>query len=51
LAYGLSNREIARSLNIRLDTAKEHVQNMLRRLEMSDRTAAAAVWIVKRGLV
>ena len=50
LAYGLSNREIARSLTISIDTVKEHVQNVLRKLKVSDRTAAA-VWIVKRGLV
>ncbi len=50
LAYGLSNREIARSLNISIETVKEHVQNMLRKLDMSGRTAAA-IWIVKRGLV
>jgi DNA-binding NarL/FixJ family response regulator len=50
LAYGLSNREISRSLTISIDTVKEHVQNVLRKLKVSDRTAAA-VWIVKRGLV
>jgi len=49
LAYGLSNREIGRSLNISVETVKEHVQNMLRKLDMPDRTAVA-VWIVKRGL-
>jgi DNA-binding NarL/FixJ family response regulator len=50
LAYGLSNREIARSLTISIETVKEHVQNTLRKLELSNRTEAA-VWIVKRGLV
>ena len=50
LAYGLSNREIARSLTISIETVKEHVQNVLRKLKVSGRTAAA-VWIVKRGLV
>jgi DNA-binding NarL/FixJ family response regulator len=49
LGYGLSNREIARSLNISVETVKEHVQHVLRKLNMPDRTAVA-VWIVKRGL-
>ena len=50
LALGLSNREIASSLNISIETVKEHVQNVLRKLKMADRTEVA-VWAVKRGLV
>jgi len=50
LAYGLSNREIARSLNISIETVKEHVQNILRKLDAADRTELA-VWALKRGLV
>ena len=50
LAYGLSNREIGRSLSISIETVKEHVQNILRKLDAADRTEAA-VWAVKRGLV
>lgn len=49
IAMGLSNREIGKSLNISVETVKEHVQNILRKLEASDRTEAA-VWAVKRGL-
>ena len=49
LAFGLSNREIARSLSISVETAKEHVQKVIRKLDVSDRTAAA-VWAVKRSL-
>jgi DNA-binding NarL/FixJ family response regulator len=49
LAFGLSNREIGRSLNISIETVKEHVQNILRKLDAADRTEAA-VWAVKRGL-
>lgn len=49
LAYGLSNREIGYSLHISVETVKEHVQNILRKFDVTDRTAAA-VWAVKRGL-
>jgi DNA-binding NarL/FixJ family response regulator len=50
MAYGLSNREIGRLLKISIETVKEHVQNILRKLDAADRTEAA-VWAVKRGLV
>jgi DNA-binding NarL/FixJ family response regulator len=50
VALGLPNREIGRSLEISVETVKEHVQNVLRKLEASDRTEAA-VWAVKKGLV
>ena len=46
IALGLSNDEIARSLDISIETVKEHVQNLLRKLAVSDRTQAA-VWAVK----
>lgn len=50
LAYGLSNREIGRSLSISIETVKEHVQNILRKMNAADRTEVA-VWAVRRGLV
>ena len=50
IALGLSNKEIARSLDVSVETVKEHVQNMLRKLGMTDRTQAA-VWAVKQGRV
>jgi len=50
VAFGLSNDEIARSLEISVETVKEHVQNLLRKLAVSDRTQAA-VWAVKSGVV
>ncbi len=50
IALGLSNREIGQSLSISIETVKEHVQNILRKLDTPDRTAAA-VWAVKRGIV
>lgn len=50
VALGLSNREIGRSLEISVETVKEHVQNILRKITVSDRTQAA-VWAVRKGLV
>jgi len=50
VALGLSNDEIARSLQISVETVKEHVQNWLRKLAVSDRTQAA-VWAVQSGVV
>lgn len=50
VSMGLSNREIGKSLGISVETVKEHVQNILRKLDVNDRTQAA-VWAVKRGLM
>jgi len=50
VALGLSNREIGQSLGISIETVKEHVQNILRKLDVNDRTQAA-VWAVRKGLV
>ncbi len=49
LSLGLSNREISQSLDISLETVKEHVQNVLRKISVNDRTAAA-VWAIRNGL-
>jgi DNA-binding NarL/FixJ family response regulator len=49
VALGLSNREIGHSLQISIETVKEHVQNILRKLDVNDRTQAA-VWAVRRNL-
>ncbi len=50
LAFGLTNKEIAMALGISYETVKEHVQHLMRKLDMGDRTQAA-VWAVKQGLV
>jgi DNA-binding NarL/FixJ family response regulator len=50
LALGLSNKEIGRSLSISVETVKEHVQHLLRKIDATDRTQAA-VWAVRKGLV
>jgi DNA-binding NarL/FixJ family response regulator len=50
MATGLTNKEIAQRLSISYETVKEHVQHILRKLGVSDRTQAA-VWAVRKGLV
>lgn len=50
VALGLSNKEIGKSLDISVETVKEHIQNILRKLAASDRTQAA-VWAVRKGLL
>jgi DNA-binding NarL/FixJ family response regulator len=50
LAFGLTNKEIAQSLGISYETVKEHVQHILRKVGVSDRTQAA-VWAVRKNLV
>lgn len=49
IALGLSNKEIAQTLEISYETVKEHVQHIMRKLGVADRTQAA-VWAVRRGL-
>jgi len=49
LTAGLSNKEIARAMAISIETVKEHVQNLLRKLGVADRTQAA-VLAVRREL-
>jgi DNA-binding NarL/FixJ family response regulator len=50
LALGLTNKEIAQALTISYETVKEHVQHILRKVGVSDRTQAA-VWAVRKGIV
>lgn len=45
LGLGLSNQEIARTIHVRLETAKEHVLNAMRKLDVADRTQAAVMAI------
>jgi DNA-binding NarL/FixJ family response regulator len=49
LALGLSNKEISAAVRISIETVKEHVQNVLRKLSLNDRTAAA-VWALRAGV-
>lgn len=50
VAIGLPNDEIVQPLEVSVETVKEHVQNLLRKLAVNDRTQAA-VWAVKSGVV
>jgi DNA-binding NarL/FixJ family response regulator len=50
LANGLTNKEIAQALHISYETVKEHVQHILRKIGVTDRTQAA-VWAVHKNLV
>lgn len=50
LALGLTNKEIAQALRISYETVKEHVQHILRKIGVTDRTQAA-VWAVRKDLI
>jgi DNA-binding NarL/FixJ family response regulator len=49
LSKGLTNKQIADQLDISYETVKEHVQHILRKIGVTDRTQAA-VWSVRKGL-
>ena len=49
LARGLSNKEIARELDLSESTIKIHIQGILRKLKLTSRVQAA-VYVVKHGL-
>lgn len=50
VAAGYSNREIARELYITEGTVKNHISNVLRKLDLRDRTQAA-FYAVERGWI
>jgi two-component system nitrate/nitrite response regulator NarL len=49
LARGLSNKEIARTLEVAESTVKIHVQHILRKLNLASRVQAA-IWAVEHGV-
>lgn len=49
ITLGHTNRQIAESLGISYETVKEHVQHILTKIGVEDRTQAA-VWAVRHGL-
>jgi len=50
LARGASNKEMARELRVAESTVKIHIQNILRKLDLSSRVQAA-VYAVEHGIV
>jgi DNA-binding NarL/FixJ family response regulator len=50
LAQGLTNREIAVALDVSYETVKEQVQDILRKIGVSDQEGAAT-WAVRKQLV
>jgi DNA-binding NarL/FixJ family response regulator len=50
LAAGLSNRDVAARLTISAETVKAHVQHLLQKLGVGNRTQAA-VWAVRQRLI
>jgi DNA-binding NarL/FixJ family response regulator len=50
IADGLSNKEIAARLGISLSTVKTHIEELLQKLSVSDRTQAA-IKALRQGLL
>ena len=50
LSYGTYNKEIAEHLNISERTVKNHVSNIFKKIDVSDRTQAA-VFAIKNDLI
>ncbi len=50
MAQGFSNQEIAKQLSISTNTVRSHVRNVLRKLDVSNRTQAA-LYAIESGLV
>jgi len=50
MSRGLTNKQIAETMKISYETVKEHVQHVLRKIGLTDRTQAA-VWAVRNNLV
>jgi DNA-binding NarL/FixJ family response regulator len=49
IAKGLTNKDIAKEMHISYETVKEHVQHIIRKVGVMDRTQVA-VWAVRNGL-
>jgi len=50
MTLGLTNKQIAQTMSISYETVKEHVQHVLRKIGLTDRTQAA-VWAVRNDVV
>jgi DNA-binding NarL/FixJ family response regulator len=49
-AQGLGNEEIAEELAIDMETVKQHIKHILKKLGLVDRTQAA-LWALRKGLI
>ena len=49
LVDGLTNNDIAKTLDISYETVKEHIEHIIHKIGVTDRTQAA-VWAVRKGL-
>ncbi len=50
MTTGSTNKQIALAMNISYETVKEHVQHLLRKIGLTDRTQAA-VWAIRQNLI
>jgi DNA-binding NarL/FixJ family response regulator len=50
IASGHTNKQIAEALQISYETVKEHVQHLLKKVGVTDRTQAA-IWAIRNGLI
>jgi DNA-binding NarL/FixJ family response regulator len=50
LAQGSTNKQIARALDISDNTVRHHVNNIMDKLQVSDRTEAVAI-AIRRGVL
>ncbi len=50
ITAGATNKQIAQAMDISYETVKEHVQHLLRKIGLTDRTQAA-VWAVRESLI
>ena len=50
LAVGMYNKEVAEKLNISERTVKNHVSNIFKKIEVTDRTQAA-VFAIRNNLI
>ena len=47
---GMTNKQIGEEMEISYETVKEHVQHILRKIGLTDRTQAAT-WALRIGLI
>jgi len=50
LGWGVNNEEIARAMQLSIETVKEHLRNLFKKMSFTDRTQAA-VWAVRHGMI